>query len=249
MTPCHYLSADSGRKLAYHAHAGTQPGVMFLGGFKSDMTGSKALALEGWCKSHRRSFTRFDYSGHGQSSGEFKDGCIGDWLNDALAVFDAITKGPQVLVGSSMGGWMMMLMALARPERVSGLVGIAAAPDFTTRLMWEKMSEQQQKALVSHGFISISSEYGDEPYVITHRLIEDSKHYLLLDGQIQVECPVRLLHGMDDADVPWQHSVLISEKLASTDVQVHLVKGAGHRFSEPAQIALICQTLQALFAD
>lgn len=246
MTEPSFLNAPSGRRLAYHHTSGDGPGVMFLGGFKSDMTGSKALALEAWCERQGRQFTRFDYSGHGQSSGEFKDGCIGDWLNDALAIFDEVTHGPQLLVGSSMGGWMMLLAALARPERIHALVGIAAAPDFTTRLMWERMTPPQQQALMTHGFIATPSEYGDEPYIITRRLIEDSRHYLLLDGPMDIHCPVWLLHGMADVDVPWQHSCLIAEKLSSADVQVQLVKGAGHRFSEAAQLALMERAVGAL---
>lgn len=248
MTEPAFLFSPQGRNLAYHHHAGSAPGVMFLGGFKSDMTGSKAIALEAFCTQEGISFTRFDYSGHGQSSGEFKDGDIGDWLNDAADILDAITTGSQILVGSSMGGWIMLLLALARPERVKGLVGIAAAPDFTTKLMWPRMTSDQQQALMTQGFLATPSEYSSEPYIITRHLIEESKNYLVMDGPIDISCPVRLLHGMDDADVPWQHSVDLAEKLVSADVRVSLVKRAGHRFSEPEQLKMMEEAVISLLS-
>lgn len=232
--------------IAYHAEAGKSPGVIFCGGFMSDMTGTKATALERHCADTGRAFVRFDYQGHGQSSGAFTDGTVGRWTEDALAVLDEVASGPQIVVGSSMGGWIMLLMALARPERVAGLVGIAAAPDFVVR-MWEEFPDDVKRQLETEGVYARPSQYSDDPYQITMRLIEDGRGHCLLDKKpIAINCPVRLLHGMQDPDVPWRHSLTVAKALASDDVVVTLVKNGDHRLSEPDDIARLIETVDTL---
>lgn len=242
------LALEDGSTLAYHKVAGNTPGVIFLGGFMSDMTGTKATALEAHCRAHGRAFIRFDYRGHGQSSGKFRDGTIGRWRDDALAILDQVAEGPQVLVGSSMGGWIALLAALARPERAVGLIGVAAAPDFTRDLMWEGYSEEARETLKTEGFIEEPSEYGDEPYVITYRLIEEGREHILLDHPVPITCPVRLLQGMEDPDVPWRTALRLADKLESEDVTVTLVKQGDHRLSEPADIDRLCAAVDDLCA-
>ena len=225
---------------------GLAPGVMFLGGFMSDMTGTKALALEEWAAGEGLSFTRFDYQGHGASSGRFDEGTIGLWADDALAVLDRVTVGPQILVGSSMGGWMMLLTALRRPERVAGLVGIAAAPDFTEDLMWDLFDESVRREILETGRWLRPSDYGPEPQPITRALIEDGRNHLLLRQPIAFDKPVRLLHGMADPDVPWQVSLTLADRLSSADVRVTLVKDGDHRLSRDQDIDLLCHTVADL---
>lgn len=216
-------------------------------GFMSDMTGSKALALEDLCKSRGQAFLRFDYRGHGASSQAFKDGCIGDWADDALQALDRLTEGPQVLVGSSMGGWIMLLTALARPERVAGLVGIAPAPDFTEALIWQELTEPQRQTLMADGFVEVPSDYGDQPYVITKRLIEDGRNRLLLNkGPLPIRVPVRLIQGMEDKDVPWRTALDIQQAVESQDVEITFVKNGGHRLSEPHDLSRLVRTVEAL---
>ncbi len=243
--PAAFVEAD-GAKIAYRAIAGKGPCVVFLTGFRSDMTGSKALALESLCRDRGQAFVRFDYTGHGESSGRFEDGTIGRWTEDALAVIDRVTEGPLVLVGSSMGGWIMLLVALARPERVAGLVGIAAAPDFTETLMWEAMPPETRARLKREGVIYEESAYDPEPTPITYALIEEGRRHLLLDDAIPLRCPVRLIHGMRDPDVPWRTSIALAGALASEDVEIHLVKAGDHRLSEPRDIARLARIVGAL---
>ena len=242
------IDRPGGHGLAYHATPGGPPGVVFLGGFASDMTGTKALALEDHCRERGRAYLRFDYLGHGQSSGAFADGTIGRWADDAIAVLDQLTEGPQVLVGSSMGGWIMLLTALARRDRVAGLVGIAAAPDFTEDLMWSDLGEAQRETLMRDGAVELPAEYGDEPTTISRALIEDGRDHLLLRDTIALSCPVRLLHGMADSSVPWRTALTLADKLASTDVEVVLVKGGDHRLSEPADLERLCRALDRVCA-
>jgi pimeloyl-ACP methyl ester carboxylesterase len=208
------------------------------------MTGTKAMALEAACKDAGRAIVRFDYFGHGASSGAFTDGTIGRWRDDALAVLDELTEGPQVLVGSSMGGWIMLLAALARPGRVHALVGIAAAPDFTEDLMWDRIDDRVKAALLEDGIYSEPSEYGEEPYPITLRLIEEGRDHLLLRAPVPLHCPVRLIHGLEDPDVPWETSMRLSRVLESPDVTLTLVKDAAHRLSEPRDIARLTATVE-----
>ncbi len=232
-------------RVAYRRTRGRNPGVMFLGGFGSDMTGTKATALEAASVARGRAFVRFDYRGHGMSEGRFIDGAIGDWLDDATAAFDALTEGPQILVGSSMGGWIALLLALRRPERVRALVGVAAAADFTERLMWRGMSDADRATLRRDGVLRPPSAYGD-PIPISLGLIEEGRRHLLLDQPIPFAGPVRLLHGQRDPDVPWPHSLLTAERIAGDNVQVILIKDGDHRLSRPADIALLARTVEEL---
>ncbi|MEK7820300.1 MAG: alpha/beta hydrolase [Pseudomonadota bacterium] len=240
------LTTPDGATIAYRLTPGKGPGVMFLPGFKSDMTGDKALALESLCRAEGRAFLRFDYTGHGESSGRFEDGTIGRWADDALAVLDRVAQGPQVLVGSSMGGWIALLVGLKRPGRIAGLVGIAAAPDFTEELIFAALGSADHERLARDGRIAIPSEYNPEPTVITRALIEDGRKHLLLGGPIAIGVPVRLIHGMKDPDVPWRTATRIAEKLAATDVEVTLVKNGGHRLSEPDDLERLRAVVGAL---
>jgi pimeloyl-ACP methyl ester carboxylesterase len=240
--------ARNGVELAWAKLEGRTPTVVFLPGFLSDMAGLKATELAAFCATRGQAMLRFDYSGHGQSGGRFQDGTIGAWRQDALAVLDGVTEGPLVLVGSSMGGWIALLAAIARPERVAGLVGIAAAPDFTERLMWEAMTFEERARLMTEGVIHAPSEYGD-PYPITRELIEDGRRHLLLDRPIPINCPVRLLHGQKDPDVPWELALLTADKLTSAYVYVTLVKDGDHRLSRPQDLALLRRTLAALLDE
>jgi pimeloyl-ACP methyl ester carboxylesterase len=212
------------------------PGIIFLGGFASDMTGTKAMALDAYCAATGRAYVRFDYRGHGQSSGAFTDGTIGAWRDDALAVVDRLSEGPQILVGSSMGGWLMLLCALARPDRIHALVGLAAAPDFTEELMWQTMDAGMQQRLMKEGRIEEPSAYSDSPYVITRDLIEDGRKHLLLGNIIHIDRPVRLLHGQADEDVPYSVSLRLADRLVSRDVVVNLIKDGDHRLSRSQDI-------------
>ncbi len=244
------LPRPDGNQLAYCRLCGTAPGVVFLGGFKSDMTGTKAQALEQWCRTQGRAFVRFDYFGHGRSSGDFTDGTIGHWRADVLAVLDKLTSGPQVLVGSSMGGWLMLLAALARPQRVAALLGIAAAADFTEDLIRSRLTAPMQLALAQTGQISVPSDYDPDPYPITRRLLDEGREHLLLrDSHLAIDCPVRLLHGMEDVDVPWSTSVRISDQLASDNVRITLVKDGDHRLSRCQDLGLIQSILAELAAS
>jgi pimeloyl-ACP methyl ester carboxylesterase len=217
---------------------------VFLGGFQSDMTGNKALGLETHCRSRGQAFLRFDYGGHGESSGKFEDGSVARWAEDAQAALDELTQGPQVLVGSSMGGWIALLLALWRPERVKAVVGVASAPDFTERLIFDAMPPEEQQVMMRDGRIVYPAEAGGAPYVVTRRLIEESRKILLLTGAIKVACPVRLIHGMNDADVPWRWAPDIAERLAGSDVRVTLVKEGDHRLSRPEDLALLWNTVE-----
>ena len=241
------LLRRAGREtIAYRRVDGKAPGVMFLGGFMSDMTGTKAQALEAHCRRTGRAFVRFDYSGHGASEGAFQDGTIGAWRDDALAVLDRVAQGPQVLVGSSMGGWLMLLAALARPERVAGLVGVAAAPDFTEDLIWSTLEGDARRTLVETGAIVLPCDYGEDPYPVTLGLIEEGRDHLLLRAPIALDCPIRLLQGMRDEDVPWRTALTIAERLASEDVAVELIKDGDHRLSRERDLARLCAAVDAV---
>ena len=232
------LLTACGRKIAFSQSNGDGPGIVFLGGFMSDMAGTKALHLAAWCKKQKRPFLRFDYSGHGASSGSFIDGCIGDWAEDAQAAITNLTEGPQVLVGSSMGGWISLLMAQRVPERVAGLVTIAAAPDFTEDGFWRNFNEDTRKQLNDDGVVKIPSEYG-EPYPITKRLIEDGRLHLVLRKPLKLSTPARLLQGDQDDDVSVETANQLFQHLEGPDVQLTLLKGADHRFSTPAALSLV----------
>lgn len=234
-----FLDTAAGRRIAYHHTPGRAPGVVFLGGFRSDMAGTKAVHLEAWARAQGRGFLRFDYSGHGGSSGAFTDGAIGDWAADAMAAIVSLTEGPQVLVGSSMGGWIACLVARAMPDRVAGVVGIAAAPDFTEDSMWAGFDAAQQAALVRDGRVDLPSEYDDGPYVITRRLIEDGRDHLVLRAPLPMVFPVRLLHGTADTAVDVSVALRMLGHVDGPDVRLTLVKGADHRFSSPDCLTMI----------
>jgi pimeloyl-ACP methyl ester carboxylesterase len=235
------------RLIAVRVRPGAAPGLLWLGGFKSDMQGTKAQALDAWADARGRALIRFDYSGHGESGGTFAAGTIGRWLEESLAVFDACCRGPQVLIGSSMGGWLALLLvrALARRARpvegqgsgrVVGLVLIAPAVDFTEELMWKRFPPEVQRAIEDTGAWSRPSGYSDEPYLITRALIQEGRNHLLLGGMIETGCPVRILQGVADPDVPWQHAVELTSRLARDDVVLTLVKDGDHRLSRPEDI-------------
>lgn len=241
-----FATASDGTQLAYARTPGRAPGVVFLGGFRSDMTGTKATFLESWCRARGQSFLRFDYAGHGASGGKFEEGTIGRWAGDAIAVLDALTEGPGILVGSSMGGWIMLEVLLARPDRVAALVGIAAAPDFSEDLIWNTWPEAKRIALLQDGVVVEPSTYDQAGYPITRALIEDGRTRLRLRGKIPFRGKVRLLHGMQDAEVPWQTSLRLAEALESDDVRVTLVKDGDHRLSRESDLALLGGALQEL---
>ncbi|TRW96725.1 alpha/beta hydrolase [Paracoccus sp. M683] len=238
-----HLTTRQGRRIAYERLAGQGPGIVFLGGFRSDMEGTKALYLRDLAQEQGRAFLRFDYSGHGQSDGAFEAGGIGDWFADALAVIRDLTEGPQVLVGSSMGGWISLLVAGAMPERIAGLVTIAAAPDFTEDGFWADFTDQQRTTVMRDGRIELPSDYSEEPYVITRRLIEDGRDHLVLRRPLVLPFPVRFLQGTADVDVPMAWALRLLEHAEGPDLRLALVKGADHRFSTPDCLAMIASAV------
>lgn len=240
------LPRPDGATIAYRRLDGKKPGIVFLGGFRSDMTGTKAAALEAACREEGRAFVRFDYFGHGESSGDFLDGTIGRWRDDAIAVIDSLTEGRQILIGSSMGGWIMLLAALARPQRVAGILGIAAAPDFTEDLMWARYDMATRTTLAEKGVLYEPTEYDGAPYPVTYQLIEEGRRHLLLRRPIAIHCPIRLLHGRRDADVPWMTTARIAEKVLSEDIKVLLVKDGDHRLSRDEDLTRLWTIAQEL---
>ncbi|NWG93636.1 MAG: alpha/beta hydrolase [Parvularculaceae bacterium] len=240
-----FLAGRNGR-IAWRRRAGAEPTVVWLGGFKSDMTGAKAEAISKWAAAERRAFLRFDYSGHGASEGRFDALTISDWLQDALDVIDGLTSEPLLLVGSSMGGWIAALAALRRKPRIMGIVFIAPAPDFTEDLMWASMTERQRDILLRDGRLVEPSPYSEEPTVITSGLIEDGRRHLILGGAIDIACPVRILQGMADPDVPWRHALRFAELLTTDDLEVTLIKSGDHRLSKPGEIETIIRLISSL---
>ena len=243
-----YVKSASGHQLAYRRSAGAagDPRLVWFSGFNSDMSGSKVLALEAWAADRSVPFLAFDYSGHGLSEGNFADGTISGWRQDCLSVIDGLTNSePLVFVGSSMGGWMSLLTALANTERVAGLVLIAPAPDFTQKLLWEGFSEAVRQQITNEGVWMRPSEYGD-PYPITRALIEDGRHWQIMDNAIPLRCPVRILQGVLDDAVPWEHSLQLVSKLESDDVTYTLVKDGDHRLSRDQDIARLLSTVDEL---
>jgi pimeloyl-ACP methyl ester carboxylesterase len=237
---------DSQRQIAVRVRAGVAPGLIWLGGFNSDMKGTKALALDAWAAEHGRACVRFDYSGHGESGGAFVDGTIGRWLEESVAVFERFCRGPQVVIGSSMGGWIALLLAReiarreASPANLAGLVLISPAPDFTEQLMWNQFTPEIQREIQTKGIWMRPSPYGDgAPYPITRALIEEGRHHLLLGSAIEVGCPVRILQGAQDPDVPWQHAFALAHRLPIDDVVLTMIQDGDHRLSRPQDIARI----------
>jgi pimeloyl-ACP methyl ester carboxylesterase len=234
-------TGPAARRIAVRIRDGAAPGLFWLGGFKSDMKGTKADALDRWAGDHGRACIRFDYSGHGESGGDFVDGTIGRWLEESVAVFEGFAKGPHVLIGSSMGGWLALLLVRALKARktagsVAGLVLIAPAVDFTEELMWKNFSPETKRQIETEGSWQRPSQYSEAAYPITRGLIEDGRKHLLLGGLIETGCPVRILQGVQDPDVPWQHVVELSSRLARDDVVLTLVKDGDHRLSRPEDI-------------
>jgi pimeloyl-ACP methyl ester carboxylesterase len=241
--PDHFTTAQH-RRIAYHQSGGQGPGVVFLGGLQSDMTGTKAMYLQAWAEARGQRFLRFDYSGHGQSSGTFLEGTIGDWAEDARAAISELTEGPQILVGSSMGGWISLLMARAIPERISGLIGVAAAPDFTEDGMWAKLSEAQRAELIAEGRLALLQTGTEPPTTITKALIENGRRQLVLRAPLDLPFPVRLLQGMADDVVLPEVAIALAKHARCPDLRLTLVKGADHRFSTPECLELMRESLE-----
>jgi pimeloyl-ACP methyl ester carboxylesterase len=238
-------SPPPGRTIAVRAREGksddNSPGLFWLGGFKSDMKGTKAEALDNWAQTQGRAYIRFDYSGHGESGGEFVEGSIGDWLEESLAVFTHFARGPQVVIGSSMGGWLALLLAQALRKRkhsasIAGIVLIAPAVDFTEELMWKQFSDGIRREIETKGFWLRPSLYGEDPYPITRRLIEEGRKHLMLGGLIETGCPVHILQGVEDPDVPWRHAAELVSRFSRDDVVLTLIKDGDHRLSRPEDI-------------
>ena len=243
-----YLTSPQGRRLAFNRSPGTGPGMVFLGGFKSDMEGSKARFLEDWARTQGRAFLRFDYSGHGVSGGAFEAGCIGDWRDDARAVIEAQTTGPQVLVGSSMGGWISLLLAREMPRRIAGLVTIAAAPDFTVTTWESELTEAQRDEVRRTGLTRLESDYADNPYIFTARLFEDGANQRVMTSPLPLPFPTRLLQGTADTDVAPQIAIGLLDHATGPDIRLVLVKGADPRFSTPDCLALIARSVEDVLA-
>jgi pimeloyl-ACP methyl ester carboxylesterase len=223
-------------QLAYERIGGAQPCFVWLGGFKSDMAGAKAQTVAHWARDRAQAFVRFDYSGHGQSGGEFEDGSISRWLGDALAVIDHLTEGPLVLVGSSMGGWLALLVARARPSRVAALLLIAPAVDFTDRLMWPSFTPAQQQRLMTEGRLELASAYSPEPTIITREMIEDGRKQLVMNAPFAFEGPVRIVAGRKDPDVPIAHVMALADHIRSPDIRVDVIADGDHRLSRPQDL-------------
>ena len=244
-TTTEYLETPYGARIAYRRLAGSTPGVVFLCGFMSDMQGEKASAVEHWCQQNGRACVRFDYQGHGKSSGSMIDGCISSWTEDALAILDQLTQGPQILIGSSMGGWIALLAARARPQRVAGLIGIAAAPDFTAR-RWHSLCENDKETILREGHVQVPSAYDMEPYILTRKLFEDGANNRVLTRPYHHDFPIRLIHGTADPDVPADTATQIAGCLTGKDVEVIMVPGGDHRLSEPEDLKRLMEVISTL---
>ena len=243
------LNLSRGRRIAYcHSKGSADPGIVFLGGFGSDMEGTKALHLERWAATRGRSFLRFDYTGHGQSSGRFEDGCIGDWSADAFDAIQQLTSGPQLLVGSSMGGWIALLLARRCPEKIMALVGIAAAPDFTDDFERNRLTQRQLWEITETGQVELPSEYSDKPTVVTRKLLRDGPRNFVLNSPLILPFPVRLLQGTADEDVEQSTAVRLLNHADGPDMRLILVKDADHRFSNERCLKLIEETVASLLA-
>jgi pimeloyl-ACP methyl ester carboxylesterase len=243
------LTREDGATIGYRRRTGKSPGVVFLCGFNSDMNGTKAQALDAFCAAREHAFLRFDYFAHGVSSGDFADATVGRFLADTLAAIDELTEGRLVLVGSSIGGWLMLLAALARPERVQALVGIAAAPDATEDLMWQRFPFDLREEIITQGAARVPSTYNEAGYLITRKLIEEARAHLVMRAPLAIDRPVRLIHGMMDPDVPFETSLALADRLTGGDVQVSLVKDGDHRLSRTQDLELLLRTLAPLLQE
>ena len=240
------LQRQDGATIAYYKSAGRSPGVVFVHGLMSNMTGEKAVCLERWCNKEERAFVRFDCFGHGLSSGNFYNGTVGRWVDDTVAVLETLTDGPQVLVGSSIGGWIALLAALRWPARIAGFVGIAVAVDCTEEVMWRGLSHTQREELMRCHVISVPNPNNGDSYYISQALIEDGRRHLLLKGNIGVTCPIRLIHGLEDREIPWQIALRLQEKMASANVVITLVKDGNHRLSRPQDLERLIKVVADL---
>ncbi len=246
-----FHKTDDGQKLAFSQVNGDKniknlPGVVFLSGLKSDKEGTKAIFLAQWAEKNKRDFLRFDYRGHGASSGTFEETSFSDWLEDTKSIVLSLTSGPQILVGSSLGGWIALLFAMLYPKKVAGIIGIAAAPDFTAKYARKNLTKDQRYELETTGKLSFDSEYFEQPLVITQKLIEDGNQHLILTKNKRIDCPVRLLHGSLDEDVPLSTSIDLLKSLSSVDLQLQVIKGIDHRFSTPECLELIKETVERM---
>jgi pimeloyl-ACP methyl ester carboxylesterase len=249
-----FLAVGEGRDqraIAVRQHDGAAPGLFWLGGYKSDMEGTKAQALADWSARKGRACVRFDYSGHGESGGVFTDGTIGRWLGETIAVFDTCCRGAQIVIGSSMGGWLALLLARALRARkepatasIAGLVLVAPAVDFTEELMWKRFTPEIKRELAEKGAWARPSQYSPEPYLVTRQLIEEGRNHLLLGGMIETGCPVRILQGVQDPDVPWQHAKALVARFACDDVVLTLIKDGDHRLSRPEDIERLIRAVE-----
>ena len=249
MVKTKFFESNDEQKLAFSQVIGRKnrkkfPGVVFLSGLKSDKEGTKAVFLSQWAEKNERDFLSFDYRGHGKSSGTFEDTSISDWLEDTKRIIMGLTSGPQILVGSSLGGWISILFARTFPQKVAGIIGIAAAPDFTAQYASNNLTEDQRQELLRTGKLSFYSEYFDQPLVITKKLIDDGNKNLVLTKKQNIECPVRLFHGSYDEDVPLSTSINILNRISSDDLHLHIIKGIDHRFSTPGCLKLIQKAVE-----
>ena len=250
MTDPEFIDVD-GVAIALRRQAGAAPGIVWLGGYKSDMKGTKAETLAGWAARSGRAFLRHDYSGHGESGGAFADGTISTWVRQSLAVFDAFSSGRQILVGSSMGAWIALRLAQelqrrGEGDRLAGLVLLAPAPDFTAELVEPKLTKAQKRDLERDGFFAVPSDYSDEPYIYTRALIEDGRKNLVMTGPIDTHCPVHVLQGVADPDVPYQHALKLVSLLPADDVTVSLIPDGDHRLSRPQDLDLMIRAVEGI---
>ncbi|MAR79421.1 MAG: alpha/beta hydrolase, partial [Rhodospirillaceae bacterium] len=239
------ITHPDGTRLAFFSYKGSEPGIIFFSGYKSDMNGKKASSIQKFCIDNNISFTKFDYFGHGKSEGKFEDGTISRWLEDSLLIFDKVTKGKQILIGSSMGSWLMFLLAIKRKEKISGVIGIASAPDFT-KAFWENLKLETKKELIEKGIFWQNSQYNDGKTPITYKLIVDSKKHYILEEEINIDCPVRLIHGLKDNDAPYTNSIELAKKIASSDISIYFIPKGDHRLSKPNEINGIIELLKEI---
>ena len=241
------LQRQDGATIAYYKSLGRAPGVVFIHGFMSNMTGVKAVCLEQWCQAQKRAFLRFDCFGHGQSSGDFQDGTVGRWVDDTVTVLKELTDGPQILVGSSIGGWIALLAALQWPARIAGFVGLAVAADFTEDIIWRRLSYAQRKEIARHHVLYIPDHDNSESScIISRALIADGRRHLLLKGNIAVTCPIRLIHGLGDREVPWQTALRLQEKIVSSNVIITLIKDGNHSLSRKKDLEYLIKVVKDL---
>ena len=241
------LTDTNGSKIAYNKKDGIGPGIIFLHGLNSDRQGTKANHILNYCISNKRPFISFDMFAHGESAGQIKDASLSIWIDNTLQIIDKVTHGPQIIVGSSMGGWVMLHATIKRSQRIKGIIGLAAAPDFTEKIIWSKMTHLQKEEFLKNGFIYENSEYDDSPYIISKKLIEDGRQNLLLNNKINISIPTILIHGQKDNDVPWETSIELSSKINTDDIKTILVKDGSHRLSRKKDLDLISKCLDELY--